>query len=90
MPYDDTYSGCNVWLQTTSSIPVLASTAGNLGGQIMHQVGEMTRGRSGASEMEKAYLQAPYTQVKIPRVLITLLVIEKGMCAALAGRSAVL
>ena len=44
MPYDDTYLGCNACLTITSSILVLASTAGNLEGQIMHQVGEMTRG----------------------------------------------
>ena len=48
-------------LQTTSSIPALASTAGIIGGEKL--VGDMEHGSSGASEKERVYLQAPYTQV---------------------------
>lgn len=41
------------------------STVGRLGAELMvKQVGDMTRGSSGASEVEKGYLEAPYTQVR--------------------------
>lgn len=45
-------------------MPALTSTVGRLGGDIMvKQVADMARGSSGASEVEKGYLDAPYTQV---------------------------
>lgn len=56
--------GCNTFLQKASSMPALTSTVGRLGGEMMvKQVGDMARGSSGASEVEKGYLEAPYTQV---------------------------
>lgn len=56
--------GCNSFLQKASSMPALTSTVGRLGGEMMvKQVGDMARGSSGASEVEKGYLEAPYTQV---------------------------
>eukprot|EP00903_Cladosiphon_okamuranus_P006254 g6137.t1 len=58
--------GCNAFLQKASSMPALSSTSstvGRLGAEIMlKQVGDMTRGSSGASEVETGYLEAPYTQ----------------------------
>lgn len=61
-------TGCNAFLQTASSVPALSSTVstvGRLGAELMvKQVGDMTRGSSGASEVEKGYLEAPYTQAR--------------------------
>ncbi|CAM9969975.1 unnamed protein product, partial [Laminaria digitata] len=55
--------GCNSVLQTTSTMPTLTSTFGRLGGDLMvNTVGDMARGSSGASDIEKGYLDAPYTQ----------------------------
>ncbi|CAM9725525.1 unnamed protein product, partial [Ectocarpus sp. 12 AP-2014] len=61
--------GCNTFLQKASSMPALTSTVGRLGGEMMvKQVGDMARGSSGASEVEKGYLEAPYTQDLIKHV----------------------
>lgn len=51
-------------------MPTLTSTVGRLGGDIMvNKVGDMARGSSAASDIEKGYLDAPYTQVGTPRRL---------------------
>lgn len=34
-----------------------------IGGEVMKHVGDMEHGSSGASDKERVYLQAPYTQV---------------------------
>ncbi|CAM9920621.1 unnamed protein product [Scytosiphon promiscuus] len=60
---------CNPFLQKASSMPALTSTVGLLGLDIMvKQVADMARGSSGASEVEKGYLEAPYTQDLINHV----------------------
>ncbi|CAN0233968.1 unnamed protein product, partial [Laminaria digitata] len=48
------FVGCNSILQTTSTMPMLTSTFGRSGGDLMvSTVGGMARGSSGASDMEK-------------------------------------
>lgn len=51
-------------LQAASANSTLTTTMGKLGGDLMVKtVSDMARGSSGANEVEKGYLQAPYTQV---------------------------
>lgn len=43
----------------------MASAVGFVGADLMiKKVGDMARGSSGASVVEKGYMQAPYTQVQ--------------------------